>query len=310
MKKKLFISHASEDKEDFVRQLAEGLSRDFDVWYDEYQLVVGCSLLEEISEGLANCDFGVVVLSKHFFAKNWPQKELNGLSALEKKDKKVILPIWKGVSKEDVASYSPILADLMAAKAEDGVDNVVSEIKKAVAFFERGKSVERPAPGYDRLRTSIEKRTERERSESILWSQAGVSLAWDAGKETIHILREQADSLREQPFVRGVRVEGPKGDDISYEIYVWIGRICLYANYWNRIANNATEAQMNLAVFEADTDPWGRPSQSRAIEKESYFLYVDMSDKRFWKSKTGQPMTPEQLVDTWLQKLSARIDGK
>ncbi|MGB7062338.1 MAG: toll/interleukin-1 receptor domain-containing protein [Candidatus Zixiibacteriota bacterium] len=64
MKKKLFISHASEDKDDFVRPLAEALSRDFDVWYDEHQLVVGCSLLEEISKGLANGGIGPAFLRR------------------------------------------------------------------------------------------------------------------------------------------------------------------------------------------------------------------------------------------------------
>lgn len=138
--KKLFISHASEDKDDFVRRLAEALLVDFDVWYDDYELVVGHSLLEEISKGLANCDFGVVVLSKHFFAKNWPQQELNGLFGLEEKDKKIILPVWKGVSKDEVRRYSPILADRVAAKAEEGVDKVVKDLRRAIAFLDRGKS--------------------------------------------------------------------------------------------------------------------------------------------------------------------------
>jgi hypothetical protein len=42
---RLFLSHAFEDKESFVRGLAAELSRDFDVWYDEYSLRLGDRLL-------------------------------------------------------------------------------------------------------------------------------------------------------------------------------------------------------------------------------------------------------------------------
>ena len=45
----VFICHASEDKEDVARPLAEGLiSRGYSVWYDEFTLVVGDSLLGSI----------------------------------------------------------------------------------------------------------------------------------------------------------------------------------------------------------------------------------------------------------------------
>ena len=47
---KLFISHASEDKQDFVRPLADALAKHFEVWYDEYVLTVGDSLQKKIEE--------------------------------------------------------------------------------------------------------------------------------------------------------------------------------------------------------------------------------------------------------------------
>ena len=46
MKKKLFISHATEDQEAVARPLADALSEHFKVWYAEYELVVGMSLSE------------------------------------------------------------------------------------------------------------------------------------------------------------------------------------------------------------------------------------------------------------------------
>jgi len=110
-----FISHATEDKKTLVRPLAAALAkRGFRVWYDEFEMKVGDSLRQSIDHGLANSRFGIVVLSKAFFAKNWPQYELNGLVAKEIDGRKVILPLWHGVTKADVQKYSLPLADKVA----------------------------------------------------------------------------------------------------------------------------------------------------------------------------------------------------
>ena len=112
-----FISHASEDKEEFVRSLAEALQeRGISVWYDEFELKVGDSLRRSIDKGLAKSRFGIVVLSSAFFAKNWTQYELDGLVAKEMEGGKVILPIWHKISKDEVMSYSPSLADKFALR--------------------------------------------------------------------------------------------------------------------------------------------------------------------------------------------------
>lgn len=110
-----FISHASEDKEDFVRPLAEELRRiGVSVWYDEFSLRVGDSLRQSIDKGLANSKYGIVVISTSFIQKNWPQYEVNGLVAREMEGVNIILPIWHKVSKSDVIKYSPTLADKVA----------------------------------------------------------------------------------------------------------------------------------------------------------------------------------------------------
>lgn len=66
-----FISHATEDKESFVRPLAELLTNDgYKIWYDEFQLKVGDSLRKKIDEGLKLFKYGIAVLSRDFFRKN------------------------------------------------------------------------------------------------------------------------------------------------------------------------------------------------------------------------------------------------
>lgn len=124
-----FISHASEDKADFVETLAQELrSRDLNIWYDNFTLTVGDSLRRSIDRGLAHSKYGVVILSPSFFAKEWPQKELDGLVAREVDGRKVILPVWHKIDAAGIRAYSPILADRVAISSSRGVQAVADAI--------------------------------------------------------------------------------------------------------------------------------------------------------------------------------------
>lgn len=129
----VFICHASEDKETFVKKLAEALSKEgLKVWYDEFTLRLGDSLRRSIDRGLSCSQYGVVVLSESFFQKDWPQKELDGLVAKEHNFDKVILPVWHRVTRKQVESFSPILADRLAVSSNEGMDIVVKRILEAI----------------------------------------------------------------------------------------------------------------------------------------------------------------------------------
>jgi hypothetical protein len=126
-----FISHASEDKEEIVRTLAETLrSNGFKVWYDEFELKVGDSLRKKIDTGLANSRYGIVIISPSFVRKNWTEYELNGMVAKEMNGHKVILPIWHKISKDEVLQFSPTLADKMALNTSiHSTEDIIKALK-------------------------------------------------------------------------------------------------------------------------------------------------------------------------------------
>lgn len=131
--KDVFISHASEDKLEVARPLAALLVQlGLKVWLDETELVLGDSLRRKIDHGLATSRFGVVVLSKSFFSKEWTQKELDALVAREDGQEKVILPVWHEVTVSDVRRHSLLLADRLGISTERGLNLVAGEIAKAV----------------------------------------------------------------------------------------------------------------------------------------------------------------------------------
>lgn len=132
----VFVAHASEDKEAIARPLAHVLTeRGLAVWFDEFELRIGDSLRRKIDAGIARSRFGIVVLSHDFFAKGWPQYELDGLVTMEVNGKQVTLPLWHDISKDEVLSYSPSLADKVALRT---ADYTVEEIAEEIATVVRG----------------------------------------------------------------------------------------------------------------------------------------------------------------------------
>jgi len=126
-----FISHASEDKDDIVRDLAEALRNNgFEVWYDEFELKIGDSLRKKIDYGLSNANYGIVIISPSFVKKNWTEYELNGMVAREMNGHKVILPIWHKITKDEVLRFSPSLADKLALNTSiHTIDDIVENLK-------------------------------------------------------------------------------------------------------------------------------------------------------------------------------------
>lgn len=130
----VFISHASEDKDDVVRPLANSLrEKGVKVWYDEFEMKIGDSLRRKIDKGLANSRFGIVVISKDFIKKGWTNYELDGIITKAISGEQVILPIWHNITKKEVIDFSPSLADKLARNtAINTIEEMSTEIAELI----------------------------------------------------------------------------------------------------------------------------------------------------------------------------------
>lgn len=130
----VFISHASEDKDEVVRPLAAALQAEgLKVWYDEFELRIGDSLRQKIDKGLAYSRFGLVVLSPSFISKGWTNYELDGIVAMAMSGDQVLLPIWHKLTKQEVLAYSPTLADRVARNTSNyTVEEIAEEIGEVI----------------------------------------------------------------------------------------------------------------------------------------------------------------------------------
>lgn len=93
----VFISYSHHDQV-LVRAVAERIqSNDFHVWLDEWDLRVGDSLVERISEALNQVDFVVTFISPASVDSQWCQKEVSLAMTGELADKGVkVLPVRIG----------------------------------------------------------------------------------------------------------------------------------------------------------------------------------------------------------------------
>lgn len=101
-KHKVFLSHSGAQK-DFVEQLCVDLERcDRYPFFDKRRscLPIGRNFPKLIFEAIGQCEVGVVVVSKEFFTESkWPMLEL---AAMVKSSKMVIIPVYLGISLEEV----------------------------------------------------------------------------------------------------------------------------------------------------------------------------------------------------------------
>lgn len=127
-----FISHAYEDKEEFVDEFVDELKKlNVKVWYDTDKLKLGDSMRKKIDRGLSKSKYGIVILSPNYIkeGKYWTASELNGLFQMESIGGKII-PIWHKLSKKEVLEYSPMIADKKAANTTSMTASEIATLLK------------------------------------------------------------------------------------------------------------------------------------------------------------------------------------
>jgi hypothetical protein len=130
-----FLSHDWRDKDDVARPLAiELMKLAIPVWYDEFSLKVGDSLRESIEKGLRECSKCILVLSPHFLSnEGWTKTEFNSIFTRQILEQTtIVLPIWHGVTSQDVFGYSPSLADRVGVDWHLDIDEVCQRLRRAI----------------------------------------------------------------------------------------------------------------------------------------------------------------------------------
>jgi TIR domain-containing protein len=307
----LFICHVSEDKDGFVAPLAAELRKKYDVWYDDYELTLGDSLPEKIDDGLKRCDFGIVVLSKAFFAKKkWGRKELDALIALEAKRGKIILPVLKGVTHEEFAEYSPLLGSRVAVAVSDseGLPKVVEEIQLAVSVSDRKRELTTLDITKQRVEAFTRTMEERQRADQLLRSERGVQLVLGSIESIWKTIQTELPTDPDSPAPVKFRCNKPAAGTIYVSTKHGM-HLSLHAT--NVCLNSVINTRLQAKIFQRFFEPGEKPSDPIMMYEADFKPAVRSNDEIVWIADDESYRTEElasHLIQSFLKHVEEEID--
>jgi hypothetical protein len=296
------ISYAHEDRA-IARELRDDLGRDYDVWFDDDKLKVGDSLFEQISRGLGTCDFGVVILSPSYIAKTWTTRELSGLMAVQDRTKKVLLPVWKNIDRAAVARFSPIMADMVAAIASEGVPAVAARLRSAIDAATRAVGLVMRSSNSERLAALGRDLQANADADARLRTTAGVEqvkAAFEGLLDGLESALKSAESARLK-----FNIKRQKGSLVAHTL----ARLALNVVFAPEFINDAVDSPMRVSVFQRSDEfgPFANPSDPSLLDDQTYTPWF-AGDEVVWRQGDRKIYVTNQVLETALEMLHSNLE--
>lgn len=259
---KVFISHASEDKDRFVNEFATKLrARGIDAWVDRWEMLPGDSLIDKIfEEGIKNAQAMIVVLSENSVKKRWVREELNAGLVKRIAGKCKIIPIVL-----DDCEVPEALKSTLWEKIENS-NNYDKEFERIISaiYGHSGKHPLGTSPKYTYLQ--IDNLPGLNRIDTIVFKiicdvSLEIGIDW-VGYEALkpHMAEldisedevfESIDILAEHYFIKGDRHYGNRGLDFfqitpnGFEHYALV-----FVPNFNQLVNQVLITIVNLNLYD------------------------------------------------------------
>ncbi len=130
----LMISYSHHDQQ-FVTELSDAISRcGLRVWLDQSAMVPGQYILDEIERATQDSLFVTAILSPEFLAnEKWCRFEFRNIMIRQiNENRRILIPIWRGVDETMVRRYSPQLSGILALNAAIGVEQLAHQVLQII----------------------------------------------------------------------------------------------------------------------------------------------------------------------------------
>ena len=220
---RVFISYTTADRP-FVSQLAARLKSDMvDLWYDEWEIGIGDSIVEMINRGLADSDVLLIVLSKQSLKSRWVVEELNSMMARVVEKRASVLPVLL-----EECDVPPTLAHRRYANFSDSA-----------------------ATAYAELLVSLRKVDAKQKSDEAQRILDSLMTGWSLKLEEVNSDEDRTaiydDVARQHEYFR-------KQHQLPLEVFsVWV-RLCVTRKRYLRLSAFIEAAGKAIAAREFDDE--------------------------------------------------------
>lgn len=309
---RIFISHASEDH-DFVEPLSIELRKEHQLWVDEDKLHVADSPRAEIDAGLLWCDFAIAILSPSYFAKIWPLRELDALLALETGARKIILPIRRGLTYQQLKGRSPLLAGPVSLDAEEGIASIVSKINLAASVSQLQRQLSETDAILECGAKLGNAMKEEKESKKLLYGQEGAKLVVDSQISLFRKLEELLTTLGERSSEMHFKIVQPPVP--SRQTFYAIGphRVGIDISLKDWWAENASTAVLDVEIFvfmreRGFANRLTSEPRYKVVEKWSFTPFISLTRVVMWCERDEDHIfTADTLSQFVVKQLLAEI---
>jgi hypothetical protein len=303
--KDVFLCHAGEDKSSVTNPLVEAFEREnISYWYDEAEIKWGDSVTKKVNEGLNISRYVIVILSKSFVPKNWPQRELNAALNLEASSGEVrVLPLIVGNQQERSAILSayPILNDKSflswAANPQDVVQALKSRLESDGSMVRPPQNIQTSSRFDIPMPVTRRSFTQREKDRYLSNAFDIIRDYFKAGTEqlaqTDSVIEADCEEIERYKFVCSFYVQG----NIANRCKIWLGGFT---------------SSNQIAYWEGQTFHYHEDNSMHdwlEVDEAHSTLALKASGMSYSMQEDGdQEMLPEQAAEYFWRKAIRRLN--
>jgi hypothetical protein len=127
---RVFISHSKKDRDLAIRIATDLKNNKIAVWFDEWEIFVGDSIVRKLQDGLNSCDFLSIIFTKDSINSNWVEREWQSILYKETIDKNVIIMPIKG----DNCELPLILRDKLFADFSKDYKTAINKLIDSINY--------------------------------------------------------------------------------------------------------------------------------------------------------------------------------
>lgn len=305
--KDIFICHASEDKEKVAHPLFQAFQdSNISSWYDEAEIRWGDSITNKINHGMRISTYVMVVLSRAFLDKNWPEREMNAALSQEAASGEVrVLPLLVGdeQDREAIIEHYPLLSDkyhmLWAGQVAPIVQAIQARLNRQPESSRQDASTRQSKPSREipmpKLRREF---TQRDRDkflhESFTAMESYFQTALARLKQETDEVETDLMTIHKFKFICTIYIRG----EIKNRCKIWVGGL----HGSDSIAYHEGESHIDSDSSMNDWLTVKDDGHQLGFEASGMWRHGEYSERKL--------MTVEEAAEYLWQRLTDRLTGR